>query len=110
MQIFVNNNECWLASLNVQSLNSKHLHLHNFLNDRAMAANPPLVIALQETWTIFDTGQIDIPRYKFVHLQRPTRGGGVGFYVREDTQFNIVTALTTMIPRSFECITIELQT
>lgn len=76
---FVNEPGAWLASLNIQSLQSKHFALHQFLNDHSLSRNPPLAVALQETWAITDPNQVKIPNYNFVHLQRPTRGGGGGF-------------------------------
>jgi Reverse transcriptase (RNA-dependent DNA polymerase) len=97
-----------IASLNVQSLNAKHAALSSLLND----INHPhhiKVLALQETWNIKYPETLSIPNYHLTYINRPVgRGGGVGFYIRDDTNFKIVEELSVFIPRIFESITIEL--
>jgi hypothetical protein len=36
------------------------------------------------------------------------RGGGVGFYVRDDVSFKTIEDLSVFIPKIFESLTIEL--
>jgi hypothetical protein len=92
-----------LASLNVQSLLSKHSSLSPFLNN-----SPFHILALQETWTLHHTDLVQIPGYNFIHTHRPVgRGGGIGFYILEQLNFKILQQYSTFIPNSFECLTIE---
>jgi hypothetical protein len=94
-----------LASLNIQSLLSKHSSLISFLNN-----SPILILALQETWTIQYADLVQIPGYNFIHTHRPVgRGGGVGFYISEQLRFKILQQYSTFIPNSFECLTIEVR-
>ena len=47
--------------------------------------------------------------YNFIHQSRKNnRGGGVGFYIAEILNYQLVNDLSTFIPFTFECITIEL--
>jgi exonuclease III len=94
-----------LASINIQSLQSKHEKLTTFL------ANSPIqILALQETWHIRYPEYVRIPGYNFVHTQRPEgRGGGVGFYIAEHLNFKILQNYSTFIPNSFESLTIEVR-
>ena len=101
------NSKCHiLASINIQSLHSKHLSLQSFLND--LSSTPINILALQETWSIPHPHLISIPGYNFTHSERKTgRGGGVGFYVKDEIVFKIIPELSLFIPKIFECLTIE---
>ena len=67
------------------------------------------ILAIQETWSIHHPHFINIPGFNFTHKQRPSgRGGGVGFYVRNNLSFEVRDELTTFIPKIFECLTISI--
>ena len=71
---FATNNNLTIASLNVQSLQSKLPALKEFIIETKLAFN---IIALQETWTIHHPEFIVLPGYKFIHTNRKVnRGGG----------------------------------
>ena len=98
-----------LASLNIQSLMSKHSELKDFLYELSANKVPAYIIALQETWTIHHPHLINIPGYKFIHQHRKDmKGGGVGFYVKENLSFKVSEKHTTFIPKIFECLSIEI--
>jgi Reverse transcriptase (RNA-dependent DNA polymerase) len=94
-------------TLNVQSLMSKHDKLKNFimtLNQRNVYI---AVIALQEIWSVPYAELVNIPGYKFVHRSRGTgRGGGVGFYIKDNLNCNILD-LCPSVDSQFENIIIE---
>ena len=98
-----------LASLNVQSLLSKHTDLSSFLHDANISQVPIDILALQETWTVSHTQAAHIPGYTFMHNDRKLmRGGGVGFYVKDHLNFSVSKNFSSFIPKIFECLSIEL--
>ena len=106
---FANSSKPLLASLNIQSLMSKHSNLKDFLADSSSNNIPIDILAIQETWSIHHPHLVNIPGFNFIHKQRPSgRGGGVGFYIRENLSFEIRDDLTTFIPKIFECLTISI--
>ena len=95
-----------IASINIQSIQSKHTKLKQLLNETQKT--PIQIIALQETWSIKHTDLIHIPNFNFTHKQRPAgNGGGIGFYVKSDLNFKILEKHSKFIPKIFECLTIE---
>jgi len=95
-----------LASLNVQSLMSKHSALKNYLLE--LSSSPLHILAIQETWSIPHPHLVSIPGFNFIHSERKVgRGGGVGFYVKEDLIFSHLPNYSLFIPKIFECLTIE---
>ena len=105
---FQNSKSHILASVNIQSLHSKHQTLKSFLAE--LSYTPISILALQETWSIPHPHLINIPGFNFSHSERKIgRGGGVGFYVKDDLNFKIIPELSLFIPKIFECITIEVQ-
>ena len=95
-------------SLNVPSLMSKHLELCNFLSLVTEQGVNIEVIALQEIWSVPCVNLINIPGYTFVFKERKsTRGGGVGFYIKNVLKFKIVE-ITPFVEKNFECLTVEL--
>jgi hypothetical protein len=97
-----------LASLNCQSLQSKHSDIQNFLTESSSTSNHISILALQETWRINHPSSLNIKNYTLIHKDRsPGQGGGVGFYVRTGLNYNIVDDLSTFIPKTFEALTIE---
>jgi hypothetical protein len=66
-------------------------------------------MALQETWAIKHPESLTIPHYHLTYINRPVgRGGGVGFYVRDDVSFKTIEDLSVFVPKIFESLTIEL--
>jgi hypothetical protein len=107
---FKNSNQNILFSLNVQSLQSKIGHLSEVILDLKINECNPCIIALQETWFIPYTDKINIPNYNFIHTHRKVnRGGGVGFFIRDDLDFKKLDNFSKFIPNTFECLTIEVQ-
>ena len=106
---FSSNKHPLIMSLNIQSLQSKFDNLKSFIKDINNAKIPLIVLALQETWTIPHTKLINIPGFSFIHAQRHGRkGGGVGFFIRDDINYKIDHHHSPFIPFSFECLTIEI--
>ena len=107
--MFSNTSRPIIASINIQSLQSKHASLSQLIHDCQSSNIPLSIIALQETWQIQHPDLVSITGFNFIHTQRTTnRGGGVGFYVRDDIDFKVNSNLSTFIPFSFECLTIEI--
>ena len=95
-------------SLNTQSLLSKHESIKTFLHSLSELGTTVDILALQETWCIHYTELIQIPGYTFTHQHRTSnRGGGVGFYIREDISYKIIPELSTFTDNLFESLTIE---
>ena len=66
------------------------------------------ILALQETWFIPHPELVNIPGYSFIHTHRKVnRGGGVGFLVKNSLTFQKIEKLSKFIPKSFECLTLE---
>ena len=99
-----------IISINIQSLQSKHLALQQFIHDTLHSQSVPIsIIALQEVWTLQHPEQLSIEHYKLLHNTRPggMRGGGVGFYVHEHLNAEITHNIN--IQKVFECITIKVK-
>ena len=104
---FKNSSQIILASINIQSLQSKHSKLQELLSE--LSCTPLHILAIQETWAIPHTNLISIPGFNFIHSERKIgRGGGVGFYVKDSLTFKIIPNLSLFIPKIFECLTIEI--
>ncbi len=106
---FSSSNKPIIASLNVQSLQSKHASLSQFILECQTNKIPLSILALQETWQIPHPDLVNIPGFNLIHSQRKNnRGGGVGFYIKDNINFKTVKTLSPFIPYSFECLTIEI--
>jgi len=97
-------------SVNIQSLNSKFNELCNMLNELQLKKINIDVVALQETWEIRYADQLLIPGYQQIIFKNRlgTRGGGVGFYVRNGLTFKIMENLSPFETKIFESLTIQL--
>ena len=105
---FVKSSKPILESLNTQSLLSKHSDLKNFLTELSINKIPLHILALQATWTIHHPHLVNIPGFKFIHHQRnKMRSGGVGLYIKDNLSLTIVEEYSTIIPKIFECLSIE---
>ena len=107
---FSNTQQPIIASINAQSLSSKHNNIQLLLQSMQASKTPLLVLAIQETWKIQYADLLSINGFKLIYRNRPAgmRGGGVGFYVWSDLEFRIVEQHTNIVPNIFECITIEI--
>ena len=95
-------------SINIRSITSNHGKLAECINEASYSNVPIKIIALQETWTVHYPDLISINNYRFIHKHRPVgRGGGVGFYIRDNVEYKILNDQSAMIPNIFECLTIE---
>lgn len=56
------------------------------------------VVAISETWLTHEisTATVYIPGYIFVRKDRGTRGGGVGFYIRDSVHFKLIQSNTNI--------------
>jgi hypothetical protein len=108
---YANTKKPIFLSLNVQSLMSKFESLKTFLTELINANVPIDAVALQETWTILYTDLLSIPGFQTVQFTNRvgSRGGGVGFYVRDGLQFEKIDRLSTFTEKTFESLTIEIQ-
>jgi len=105
---FKNTEQTLIASLNTQSLQSKFPQILSLINDLTPHNCAPSILALQETWNIPYPDLLNIPGYKLVISDRKTKnGGGVGFYIKDHFQFNILKNLSTFEINIFESLTIE---
>jgi hypothetical protein len=67
---------------------SKHEKLKEFALNLISRNVPLYVIAVQEIWSIHVKELVDIPGFNFMYKTRQDgRGGGEGFYVKEDILF-----------------------
>ena len=64
-------------------------------------------MALQEIWKIMDGNYLDVPGYDLIYCQRKkTTGGGVGFYIKSNLNYEIVDCY--MHEKILECQTIKI--
>jgi hypothetical protein len=65
-------------------------------------------IALQEVWSVPHPELAKIPGFNLILKTREkSRGGGVGFYLKDSLDFKILHDLSPFIEKEFECLTIE---
>ena len=100
-----------VISLNIQSLQSKFNELLAFishLNSKNILID---VIALQETWAVPYPEAVSIPGYQKIILncRERSRGGGVGFYVRNNIEFELQNNLSPFREKFFESLTIRIK-
>jgi hypothetical protein len=97
-------------SINIQSLLSKHDQLVQFINELSNSHITVDAIAIQELWDIRYPELVSIPGFKplIFKKRRNMRGGGVGFFIRENLIGQIVEELSPFVNKIFESITIKL--
>ena len=94
--------------INIRSIRNKSVALADFIN-----SNKSDIIAVTETWLRPDDADSFIasvtpPGYKCTHVPRPEgRGGGVGFFICDDTDFKVLPQPCFNI---FESISVHLST
>ena len=88
--------ESIFLSINIQSLYSKHDKLVHLLSDFSAANILIDAIAVQEIWDIRYPELVNIPGFKpLIYKKRMNmRGGGVGFYIRENLSANVIEDLS----------------
>jgi exonuclease III len=97
-----------VLSINIQSLNAKYDNL-KYLLGRLLSKNIHVdIIALQEVWNIKHCNLLKIPGFNLCFKNRSTgRGGGVGFYIRDDLDFEIVEPpFSYYVDKIFESLTL----
>jgi exonuclease III len=106
---FQNTSGSLFLSINICSLMSKFNSLSEFfLNLTNKNLNVEL-LALQETWAVPYPELLTIPGYKLITKTRANnRGGGVGFYVKNNTSFKVLSNLSPFHEKTFETLTIEI--
>ncbi len=84
IQKFKYSNKPLLISTNIQSITSKFNSLDAFISDITLYNVPIAVIVLQESWDIPHPELISIKGYQPIIFKSRvnSRGGGVGFYVK----------------------------
>jgi hypothetical protein len=97
-------------SINIQSLISKHAQL---VSEIAEMENKNLhidVIAIQETWDVRYPEMLSLPGFNnlLFKKRRNMRGGGVGFYVRNGLNAEILEQLSPFENKIIEALTIQL--
>ena len=100
-----------LLSANIQSLFSKFSKLVEFIS---MLKSKNIIldlIALQEIWNVSDPNLFNIPGYQKIVIKTRlnSRGGGVGFYVKEGIKFRVVENLSIFNEKVFESICIQVE-
>ena len=97
-------------NINIQSLNSKHEKLSNFILSLTNKNIQVDLIAIQETWKIPNLSLVAIPGFQpFIAVNRKVgKGGGVGFYIRNGINFSILNHLSPFEDKLFESLTLEL--
>jgi Reverse transcriptase (RNA-dependent DNA polymerase) len=94
-------------SINIQCLMSKIENLKNFIINLTNRNLPIVVIAIQEVWSLQHAELVNIPGFNFVYKLRSIgRGGGVGFYLRDDLQYKILD-IYPFVNFQFENIIVE---
>jgi hypothetical protein len=90
---------------------SKYDSLKAFVTNLLSKQVPIDVIALQEIWSINYSELVHIPGFQplIFTCRAGTRGGGVGFYIRDGLHFEKLANLSNFVEKSFECLSIEVQ-
>jgi exonuclease III len=97
-------------SINVQSLLSKFDQLLEFITILSNLNVQIDVIAVQEIWEVKYKELVILPGFQplVCKTRSDMRGGGVGFYVRENLCFSVIEDLSPFTSKIFESITIKL--
>jgi len=112
-ELFVNNfkntKSPIFLSLNIQSLPSKYPKIKDLIYEFQANNIPIVAIALQEIWKIPVIDDMKIDGFNlFVNERKNAQGGGVAFYVLENTNSKIIKSLTVLDEKLFKSIGIEI--
>ena len=102
-------NKPLILSLNIQSLQSKFNELVAFISCLSSKQIYIDVIALQEIWAVPYPDSVSIPGYQnlVTNCRQNHRGGGVGFYIRDNIEFEVLKNLSHFREKIFESLTIK---
>lgn len=105
-----NSSKPLFMSVNVQSLNSKHEKLKNFVLSLTNNGIVIDIIALQETWSIKYPHLLSIPGFQPLIFRNRAkgRGGGVGFYIRNGLTCKIMEQLSPFHDKIIETLTVQI--
>ena len=97
-------------SINIQSLQSKHDHLCTEIAEIESKGVLIDSIALQEVWDVRYPDSLPIPGFKTLICKKRAgmRGGGVGFYIKNHLNAEIVNELLPFENKILEALTIKL--
>jgi hypothetical protein len=97
-------------SINIQSLQSKYDQLLEFIFNLSNANIIVDAIAVQEIWDIKYSDLVNIPGFRPIvcKTRQDKRGGGVGFYIRNNLTCSVIDHLSPFESKIFESITIQL--
>ena len=100
-----------ILSINIQSVQSKLHELISLIMDMCSKNIYIDVISLQETWAVPFPEAVSIPGYQSIVLncRKNSRGGGVGFYVRNNIEFKVLQNLSPFKENIIESLSIRLK-
>ena len=103
----LNSEKITVFSVNIQSLPAKFSELSEVVNKFVSA---PDVICLQETWQIMDNSFFPVANYHILetNLHSSAKGGGVGIYIKNHLEFNVLKQYSVFIERIFESLFFEI--
>jgi hypothetical protein len=105
------NNKIIFPTLNIRSLMSNHEQLSSLLNDLVRKNVNIAAVALQEVWAVPYPDLVNIPGFNLILNTRScSRGGGVGFYIKDNIDYKIINNLSPFFEKEFESLTIEIST
>ena len=96
-------------SWNIQSLNSKFEQLKDYIDFLKTKKIQIDVIALQETFSIINPDMFKLDNYDLIYINRKSRGGGVGFYVKKGIKFKILKNISYFEDKLFESLSIQIE-
>ena len=96
-------------SWNIQSLNSKFEQLKDYIDFLKTKIIQIDVIALQETFSIINPDMFKLDNYDLIYINRKSRGGGVGFYVKKGIKFKILKNISNFEDKLFESLSIQIE-
>ena len=97
-------------NINVQSLNSKHANLNDLICELLLKGINIEIIALQEIWNIDHPELLDIVGFHPIIFKQRVgmRGGGVGFYIKNNISYEIIDDCSPFQNKIIESITLLL--
>jgi exonuclease III len=107
---YAKSNKPFILSINVQSINAKLSKLSEMLTTLSNKGIHVDIVAMQELWKIQYDSLITVPGYqRLVYKSRRNgKGGGVGFFIKEGTNYKILTPpFQYFEDKVFESLTIE---